>query len=120
MEDSIQVTPEELWSKFEFLRNQLTVEYMREKYTEMQQTPEAQSLRQAFSTALKQWHDIQIREFLCERFLKMPASEILTKDTPEARRQLFERLYSFIILGVSRDQITYKSGDQDSRQIQIE
>jgi hypothetical protein len=102
MNDSVQVSPDELWSRFEFLRNQLTLEYMRERYTRMQQTSEARLFRQAFSIALEQWDDAQIKEFLCERFFsELPESEILARETPEARRRLFERLYRFIILGES-------------------
>ena len=102
MNNSVEVSPDELWIRFEFLQNQLTVEYMREKYARMKQTSEAQLLRQAFSIAIEQWDDAQIEEFLCTHFFPdLPESEMLAKETPEARRQLFERLYRFIILGES-------------------
>jgi len=41
---------------------------MHEVLVKPQYAQEAQSLRQAFSTALEQWSDAEIKEFLCECF----------------------------------------------------
>jgi len=108
MNDLRQISPYELWGRFRFLRDAVVpFVLMHEVLVKPQYAQEAQSLRQAFSTALEQWSDAEIKEFLCECFFDRPASEELDEETPERRRRILEMLYGVIIKGEPIDR--YKS-----------
>jgi len=104
MSDLRQISPDELWGRFRFLRDAVVpFVLMHEVLVKPHYAQEAQSLRQAFSTALQQCSLAEIKEFLCKYFFDRPALEELAEETPERRRRILEMLYGVIIKGEAMD-----------------
>ncbi len=75
------------------------LEMLHKAYSRTQDQMVGQAARDAFQKALKDWTDVEIKEFLCKWLFDQPHSTQLEKVSMDKRRELFQKIYHYVFEG---------------------
>ena len=73
-----------------------SIDMLREAYLKSKQRLESQAVHAAFTTALENWTDVEVKEFLCRWLLDPPHATYLEKESAERLRSVLQEIYVYI------------------------